>query len=134
MKDYYNFEEYEEIQRTQLISNFNNNKTLKLGALAIYNGSLGKPGDRIFELESIKSLSNELEFKFGTDIIRIFEPHGIIINEKVICVKKSSHIIWYGKNKIFGETTPRTDINSNNLKDMLYGYNEEKEAFVFYGW
>ena len=134
MTDYYNFGQFEEIERNDLISNFENNKTIKSGALAVYNGSLGKPGDRIFKLENITPFSNGLDFKFGTDTIRIFEPQGIIINKKVICIKECSHIIWNGKNKIFGETTPRTNKNSKKLKDLLYGFDKEKESFLLYSW
>ena len=67
MIDYYNFEQFDEIKESVLIENFNDNKTLKNGALSIYDGSLGKPGDRIFHLENITSFSNGLEFKFGTE-------------------------------------------------------------------
>lgn len=134
MIDYYNIQDFTEITTDQLISDFENKSTIQMGSLSIYNGSLGKPGDRIFKLKNITTFSGGIDFHFDTNKIRIFEPSKIVVNAKIIGIGKCSHIIWYGQNKIFGETTPATQPDSKKLSDLLYGYKNDTDAFLFYSW
>ncbi|MDP8052117.1 hypothetical protein QJU23_06745 [Pasteurella atlantica] len=134
MIDYYAVENFSEITEVELINAFDNKKIIHSGSLAIYNGSFGKPADMIFYLDNISLFSEGINFKFGNHKITIFDPEGIVINERIICIKKCSNLIWYVNDAIYGETIPKLYENSKKLKNLLYQFNKEKEAFIFYSW
>ncbi|MGB3145688.1 MAG: hypothetical protein WBB24_16430 [Maribacter sp.] len=134
MTDYYKIENFKEISRDKLISEYKNGGTISNGSISIYSGSYGKPGDAIWELKKLTKTAYGLEFDFGRTTIQIYNPEFIINNEKVIGIKKSENIKWIMDGTLLGETKLSNQNISTNLFSILYKCDKESSAFIFNAW
>jgi len=95
MKNHYNLEKLNPIDKHKLIEHYKESKASISGAVFIWGDCFGKPGDTIYCLQNLTWINeNELLFKFKWSNIHVYNPMGIYVNEMMIAINICDRIIW----------------------------------------
>ena len=134
----YEYQLFPRIPIQQLLLSFKEKKLIEGGAISIYGGEIGKPGDNNYPLINIlfdKTL-NRLNLICGdyTSVI-VLNPEGIIINEKIICINTAAEILWETKNVTIEFKNSNNQIYTRVTKGAYnFTIKPHSPAFLMYTW
>ena len=136
--DYYNPNLFHKISIEELLLELKNNRLINEGSISVWGDEIGKPGDSIYTLKNIAfdGQNSKLTLLFGTNcVIEIQDPEEITLNEKIVCIKNATKVLW---------NTNNMSLNYDRKNNQLFGtanngphtfrIQSEKPAFLFYTW
>ena len=134
--NYYELNNFKSINVKDLIDNFINDITIKVGSISIFGDTIGKPGDRSSLLKSIRNEEDKLIFEFGNDEkITVYNPIYIVINSKIIGIQNCKKVKW-----IFNDLELEYSVKENLIETMTLKGNHSfrikpySEALLFFTW
>lgn len=132
----YELSNFQAINSFDLITNFNNGKTIRECCISVFDDTIGKPGDRMVELKSIVHVENTLIFEFGVnEKIIITEPEYIVINSKIIGIGSFKMIKWHFKELELLYTKENDQVVGKVISgEHYFRIKKGAVAFMLYTW
>jgi hypothetical protein len=133
--NFYQLSAFEPVSIHTLLKLFVDGETIKSCAISVYGDTVGKPGDTVYSLHGISLIDDSLFFDLGKTSLTVSGSSGIIVNEKIIGIKKCSKVIWtQGRTSLIYQIQNDELLTSGGTGGHVFHADKDEDALLLYVW